>query len=54
MDKELHTVEFYYEEHLIGIGYNLSENDADKLWGQWEEHGDNYWCAIIYEVEENE
>ena len=52
--QERYQIEFYYDEILIGIGYGLSEYEADKLWDEWEQFKESCWCAIIFEMEGDE
>ena len=39
-------MEFFYDEHLIGRIYNLSEHDCERAMDMWHELGEAYWCTI--------
>lgn len=50
MSKDLYEIEFHHGDILIGIGYNLTEKEADKVWGEWENLDTNCWCMIVYRM----
>lgn len=50
--EELYEMEFYYDDTLIGVAYNLKEHQVEKLWSEWEEFKEECWCMMVYRVDE--
>jgi len=50
--EDRYQIEFYYEGILIGVGYGLTEEEADGLWEEWESFKEQCWCAIVFVADE--
>jgi hypothetical protein len=54
MSKDLYEIEFHHGDILIGVGYNLTEKEVNKVWEEWEAFDSNCWCMVVYRVEYEE